>query len=186
MYRKNYNPPKSSFLSMEKDLSIILDKILSNERLKKLLYYTTRNALSQPNLTEEQSLSLIGKNIKIIPKLFVDPDVLNYLIITFEDFTPNSTNPEFRDSNIIFTIVCHMDQIQLEDLKLRPYRIAAELDTMFQNKHLTGIGTVQFSISPQMVVVNEEFVALRLTYSTIHGGEDKVRPLNPQDDFSND
>jgi len=69
---------------------------------------------------------------------------------------------------------------------LRPYRIAAELDDMFNNKHLTGIGTVQFSISSHMVVVNDEFVALRLTYSTIHGGEDKVKPLNPKDNFSND
>lgn len=186
MQFKNYNPPKSSFLSMEKDLSIILDKILDNNRLKKLLYYTTKNALDKPNLTEEESLSLVGKNIKIVPKLFVDPDVMNYLIITFEDFARNGENPEFRDNNIIFTIVCHMDQIQLQDLKLRPYRIAAELDTMFNNKHLTGIGTVQFSVASHMVVVNEEYVALRLVYSTIHGGEDQVRPLNPEDNFSND
>jgi len=105
----NYNSPRSSFLSMEKDLSIILDKILANNRLKKLLYYTTKNALEEPNLTEEQTLELVGKNIKVIPKLFVDSDVLNYLVITFEDFARNGENPEFRDNNIVFTIICHMD-----------------------------------------------------------------------------
>jgi hypothetical protein len=28
----------------------------------------------------------------------------------------------------------------MEDFKLRPYRIAAEIDSMFDGKHLTGIG----------------------------------------------
>jgi hypothetical protein len=27
---------------------------------------------------------------------------------------------------------------------LRPYRIAAEIDTMFEDKHLTGIGKLNF------------------------------------------
>ena len=33
----NYQIPKSSFLSVEKDLSIITDWMLKNKRLKKLL-----------------------------------------------------------------------------------------------------------------------------------------------------
>jgi hypothetical protein len=51
---------KSSFLSIEKDMSIIMDKILSNDRIKKLLYYNTKDAFKKPNLTQEESLSLIG------------------------------------------------------------------------------------------------------------------------------
>ena len=34
----SYIEPKSSFLSLEKDLAIIVDKILADVRLKKLLY----------------------------------------------------------------------------------------------------------------------------------------------------
>ena len=63
----NVKIPKSSFLSVEKDFSIIIDKILSNQRLKKLLYYTDKDCLSKPNLSEEESLELIGKQIKIVP-----------------------------------------------------------------------------------------------------------------------
>ena len=37
----NYENPHSSFLSVEKDMEIIVNKILKNERLKRLLYYTT-------------------------------------------------------------------------------------------------------------------------------------------------
>jgi hypothetical protein len=58
---EGYFPPKSSFLSINKDMRLLVDKILSNERLKKLLYYTSKDALNQPKLTEEESLSLFGK-----------------------------------------------------------------------------------------------------------------------------
>jgi hypothetical protein len=45
--------PKSSFLAMEKDLALITDLMLKNRRLKKLLYYTTKNALDKPDLTDD-------------------------------------------------------------------------------------------------------------------------------------
>ena len=38
----NYEFPHSSFLSVEKDMEIITNEILKNERLKRLLYYTTK------------------------------------------------------------------------------------------------------------------------------------------------
>jgi hypothetical protein len=50
----------------------------------------------------------MGKNIKIVPKLYVDSSVLSYIIISFDNFT-QSTNPEFRDSIIEFDIICHFD-----------------------------------------------------------------------------
>ena len=37
------NLPKSSFLSVEKDLEIIFKKIYKNARIKRLLYYTKKN-----------------------------------------------------------------------------------------------------------------------------------------------
>ena len=97
---------------MEKDLGIIVDNMLKNERLKRLLHYTTRDALLRKNLTEDETLELIGQNIKIVPKLYVDGSVRNYIIINFDNFT-QSRNPEFRDSIIEFDIVCHFDQWQL-------------------------------------------------------------------------
>jgi hypothetical protein len=42
---ENYQFPKSSFLSMEKDLNLIIDLFLKNKRLKKLLYYTTKDCM---------------------------------------------------------------------------------------------------------------------------------------------
>ena len=178
MHIQGYFPPKSSFLSIEKDLGIITNQMMQNQRLKKLLYYTTKDALNQPNLNADQSLELFGKNIKLVPKLYVDNSVLNYIITTFDNFTPNATNPEFRDNMIEFDIICHFDQWQLDDFQLRPYRIAAEIDSMFEDKHLTGIGTLQF-VGANQIILTDEFAGLCLMYEAIHGGEDQAPMVTP-------
>lgn len=173
-----YHIPKSSFLSMEKDTGIIINEILKNNRLKKLLYYTTSDAMERPNLTEDESLSLLGTNIKIVPKLYVDGSVLNYVLINFDNFTP-SKNPEFRDNTIQFDIICHFDQWNLKDYALRPYKIAGEIDSMFNLKKLTGIGYLEFMGATQ-IVLTDEFAGLCLMYRTVHGGEDeKYMPTYP-------
>lgn len=175
-----YFPPKSSFLSVEKDMGIITSEMLKNDRLKRLLFYTSEDALDRPNLNSEQSAGLFGKQIKNIPKLYVDSSVLAYIIINFDNFIPNATNPEFRDNIVEFDIICHFDQWKLKDFQLRPYRIAAEIDSMFDGKHLTGIGLLEF-IGANQIVLTDEFAGLCLMFRAVHGEEDKAPMANPDD-----
>ena len=179
MIIKNYSIPHSSFMSVDKDLSLITSWMLKNKNLCKMLYYTDRNALDRPNLTEEQKYSLMNKQIKIVPKIYVDNSVLAYIIISMDNFTP-SENPQFRDNIITFDIICHFDQWHLQDFQLRPYRIAAELDSMFNNEHLTGIGELHFMGASQ-IILSDEFAGLTLMYQAVHGGEDKKNTPNPND-----
>ena len=177
----NYQIPKSSFLSTQKDMEIISNMIIKNNNLKKLLYYTSKNCLNKPNLTEDQTLELFGKNIKLVPKLYVDGSVLNYIVISFDNFITNQENPEFRNNLIEFDIICHFDQWQLKDFQLRPYRIAAELDSMFNGKHLTGIGELEF-LGATQIILTDEYAGLCLLYQAIHGEEDKKKMPNPNDE----
>lgn len=181
MKKEVYTFPKSAFLSVEKDMSIITNTIIKNDRLKKMLYYTSKDCLSKPKLTEDQTLELFGKNIKIVPKLYVDGSVLNYIIISFDNFIGNATNPEFRDNIIEFDIVCHFDQWQMKDFELRPYKIAAEIDSMFNNKHLTGIGKLEF-LGANQLVLTDEYAGICLIYRAVHGGEDQKYMPNPNDE----
>ena len=180
MKREVYSYPESSFLSLEKDTEIIVGLMMKNERLKKLLHYTTKDCLKQPNLNEDETLELFGKNIKLIPKMEVDETILNYIFISFTDFKPNKTNPEFRDNKIEIGIICHFDQWQLNDFQLRPFRIAAEIDSMFNNSRLSGIGKLEFD-GAERVVFDDEYAGICLYYYAIHGDEDKHSPLNPND-----
>ena len=178
---QSYTYPKSSFLSAEKDLNIIVDCIMKNDRLKKMLHYTTRDCLDRPKLTEDQTLDLFGKQIKIVPKIYVDGSVLTYMIISFDNFISNATNPEFRDNIIEFDIICHFDQWHMKDFELRPYKIAAELDSMFNNKRLTGIGKLEFLGANQMILT-DEYAGLCVMYQAIHGEEDKKNMPNPNEE----
>ena len=178
---ESYTYPKSSFLSMEKDMGLIVNMIMKNDRLKKMLYYTTKDCLSKPNLTEDETLSLFGEQIKIVPKLYVDGSLLNYIIISFDNFTSNKTNPEFRDNMIEFDIICHFDQWHMKDFELRPVKIAAEIDSMFNDKHLTGIGKLEFFGASQMILT-DEYAGICLLYKAIHGEEDKTKMPNPKDE----
>lgn len=177
---ENYLFPKSSFLSVDKDLEIITDKILKNNNLKKLLFYNTRDALDQPKLTEDESLGLFGENIRIVPKIPVDNEVKNYIVIKFDNFT-TTYNPEFRDNLVEFDIVCHYDYWQLKDFQLRPYRIMAELDTMFADQRLTGIGKLEF-VGATFVPMDDVMGGFCLLYKAVHGEEDKKFAPNPLDE----
>lgn len=177
---ETYKTPKSSFLAVEKDLSLIVDRMMKNERLKKLIYYSVPNALEQPSVPQEEAIKMLNSQIKIVPKVYIDKPEFCYVLISCSSFIENFTNPEFRNNTIVFTILCHFDQWNLGNFKLRPYAIAAELDSMFNNKHLTGIGEIKF-VQANEINENDEFGGFEIIYQTIHAydGEDSKHPLNP-------
>lgn len=168
--------PKSSFLSTDKDFALIVNKFLHNQRLLKLLYYTTKDCLSKPDLTEEQILSMVDKQIKIVPYLRVSEECPNYVIITFDNFT-QSANPEFRDNVIGFDIICNPDHWTLGNFQLRPYKIAGEIDAMINKQKLTGIGEVNF-VTGNDLIIDSDHMGLTLLYRTVHGAEDQIEPLS--------
>lgn len=162
---------KSSFSSMEKDLEELTLKILKNKELQKMLYYNTPDCLSQPYLRQEQIQYLLNNNILISPFAKVKEDMLNYIIITFDDFSPNQQNTYYRDSFLFIDILCHNSQWNLGDFKLRPYKIAGEIDGMINNEHFSGIGTLNF-ISANVLLMNDQIGGLTLVYKAIHGNDD--------------
>lgn len=179
---ETYSFPKSSFLALDKDINLLVNLFFKNERLKKLLYYNVPDALDQPNVPQEKALEMFGKQIKIIPKLKVDQPEFCYIVINFNDFGPNATNPSFRDNTIAFYIVCHFDQWRLQNFAIRPYKIAAEIDSMINNKRLSGIGKINF-VGANQFVLSDEFAGFLLLYETSHGyqGEDSIKAMDPKE-----
>ena len=162
---------------------------MKNNRLKKLLCFDTRDALKRQDseLTSELNKEILEKHIKIVPEITIDTNIRTYIVINFDNFMPNESNPEFRDNDIIFDIVCHTENWSLTDFQLRPYKIAGELDYMFNEKKLTGIGKIEF-IGGQQIQTGPDYITVTLMYHTVHGEEDKIKHLNPVDEeqFIND
>lgn len=174
MISNSYEFSTSSFLSLEKDMSLVINLLLKDEVLKKLLKYNTEDCLYKNNLTIEETKQLIHKNIKIVPKIQMVDEVENYIIISFDNFSPNPTNPIFRDNYIIFDIICNYASWNLQDAcQLRPYKIAGEIDKLINGKHLTGIGSVNF-LGANQLLLDEKKGGVTLMYSAIHGSDDKI------------
>lgn len=134
----------------------IADKIMSNQRICRLLKYQVRSPFS-PDLKDVDGAELINKQILIVPKIYDGSnEKMSYVTAIFDDFVVNQINPEFKISTVRFDIACPYDEWLLDDISLRPYLIMEELDIMFNQAKLSGIGNLQFhradalTLSPQI------------------------------------
>ena len=176
----------SSFLSCQKDLEEILKRLFvtsqpySNE-LKRLLVINTKDCLDNKtstvyqNAIKDMSLAKLRQQgyIKFEPKIKMPEheQVKSYLLISFDNFRPNATNPEFRDCSVHIDILCHTDYWDLGDFRIRPLKIAGYIDGILNKARLSGIGTFQFAGCNELVL-DETLSGYTLTYSAIHGIDD--------------
>lgn len=178
MKHNSYEYPKSSLLGMPKDAAIIIDRILSNPNLLRLLVYETRDWQSQPLPSGEQIKELFTSHqISSVPKIKIDSKEKTYIRLTYGTVIRNASNPEYRDNTFGIDIICHYDNWDLGDFELRPYRVAGEIDAMLDKTHLTGIGELEF-VSATPYVYNEEFAGVSLTYLAVRGHEDQKNSVN--------
>lgn len=178
----------SSFLSVEKDIALILRKLFfenqpQNRQLLRLLLIPNKDCLSNttdPRYIEKvrtttlQSLMEEGY-IKLAPKIAMPEHekVKSYIIISFDNFSPNAKNPQFRDCTIHFDIICHTDYWQMNDYEIRPLKIVGYIDRILNNTKLTGIGELNF-MGCNELVLDEVLSGYTLSYRAIHGSDDRI------------
>ena len=122
----------------------IANKLMQNQRICRLLKYHVRNPFN-PSLPDVEGDELINRQILITPKIFDDStEKMSYITAVFHNYVVNSLNPEFKTARIRFDIACPYDEWLLDDQSLRPYLIMEEVDTMFNEGRLAGIGKLQF------------------------------------------
>ena len=180
-------PIESSFFSCEKDTELILEKLFIQNRqkgneLKRLLVINTPDCLDPTNakyqqIVENKSVKDLKNEqyIKITPKIAFKEheEVKSYILISFDNFIPNATNPQFRDCTVSFDIICHTDYWDLGGSQLRPLKIAGYIDGLLNNCKLTGIGTFQF-LGCSELILDENLAGYTLMYSAVHGSDDRI------------
>lgn len=178
---------KSSFLSCEKDTETILKKLFIESRphsdiLKKLLVVNTKDCLVNPKYNDIiNSLNLSDlreqKYIRLEPKLTFNEheDVRSYILLSFDNFTPNETNPEYRDCTVNFDIICHTDHWDIGNYQMRPLKIAGYIDGILNGCKLSGIGIFLFAGCNELIL-SEDLSGYTLSYRAVHDvdGDDKI------------
>ena len=181
---------KSSFQSVEKDIELILKKLFVENKplsddLKKLLIINTKDCLDEVNaskykiLIDNMKLKDLREEgyIRLEPKLKFNEheEVKSYLILSLDNFTPNESNPEFRDCTVSFDIICHTDYWDIGNYRLRPIKIAGIIDGILNGSKLTGIGEFLF-MGCNELILNEELSGYTLMYQATHGNDDTIPP----------
>ncbi len=178
---------KSSFLSVEKDIGTIINKLFIESRpysdmLKRLLMINTKDCLeNQTDVCRKLISSTSVKDLKekgyirIIPKLDFGEheEVKSYILITMDNFTPNAGNPEFRDCTITFDVICHTKYSDLGDYRIRPLKICGYIDGILDKTRLSGIGILNF-VGANQLILNEELQGYTLMYRAVHGSDDTL------------
>jgi hypothetical protein len=78
------------------NLQKIVKRLMANNDLVNLLYYTDKDPLNQPHLTEEEKIRHVyEKLIKIIPKVEEREDEKSIIAIRVVSGIKNSSNSEF-------------------------------------------------------------------------------------------
>lgn len=177
---------KTSFLSVGKDTETILNKLFvqsgpHSEHLKRLLIINAKDCLSNKDSKAYQVAikksvkQIIDEGyIKLIPKIEFEEhaEVKAYVIVSYDNFMTNDTNPEFRDCTVNFDIICHTDYWDIGDYEVRPLKIAGYIDGILNETRLSGIGTFNF-IGCNQIILNEELSGYTLSYRAVHGTDDR-------------
>lgn len=130
------------------DLGLNLQKIItrlqSNQTLLKLLYYTDKDPLSQPDLTSEQIRNEVyDKMIKIVPRIGYKETAQSIVTIRVVRGRLNSENGEFRDFEIDVEVFVPLTQWAIKDSNLRPFSIMGEIHKSLNNKTIEGLGKMR-------------------------------------------
>lgn len=187
---------RSSFLSCEKDTETIIKKLFIDSRpysdyLKRLLLINTKDCIDDTTnqayidkINNTSIADLIDQGyIRFNPKQIMaeHEEVKSYLVITFDNFSPNLTNPYYRDCDIMIDVICHPEAWDLGDYRQRPLKIAGFVDGILNETKLSGIGTLNF-LGASELVLNQDFGGYCLIYRAIHGVDDLLENVEEEDE----
>lgn len=141
---------------MGENLFKVANKIIHNQKICRLLKYQDTNPLDEEKYPDVDGVDLLHKQVIIVPKFPEEGIECSFIVAVFDNFTINPNNPDYKLTRIRFDIVCPYSEWVIDQGSLRPYLIMQEIDTLFNQAKLSGIGNLQFThatplvLSPQM------------------------------------
>lgn len=196
-------PIYSSFFACPKDIQTILKELFVksrpySDRLKRLLVINNPDCLNENSknndayqkLIDSKPLSVLREEgyIRTNPKIARSEfqNIKSYILLTFDNFSPNRKDPKFLDCTVNFDIICYDDEWDLENFQIRPIVIAGYIDGILNslsndnkiawqkgnNIKLSGIGEYSF-LGLNLVVLNEDISMYTLSYRALHFTQDQ-------------
>ena len=142
----------------------IVKRLLANQNLLKLLYYTDKDPLSHEDLTQEQIQNeVFEKLVKIIPRVGPKETAHSIIAVRIARARGLASNNEFKNVNISIEVFVPMTQWIIKDTNLRPFAIMGEVQKSLNGKKIEGLGKLtggDFSLN----FLTEEISAYEQTF----------------------
>ena len=145
----------------------IVKRLMANQNLLKLLYYTDKDPLNHEDLTQEQIQDeIFEKLIKIVPRVGPKETAHSIIAVRIARGRGLVTNSEFKNVSISIEVFVPMTQWIIKDTNLRPFAIMGEIQKSLDGKKIEGLGKLtggDFDLN----FLTEEISAYEQTFSLI-------------------
>ena len=125
------------------NLQKITTRLMSNDNLVNLLYYTGKDPLAEEPLTTSQKKTEIFEHlIKIVPRLGAKEKetATSMISVRVVRGRQNAENSEFKDMIIEIETFVPLTQWLIKDSNLRPFAIMGEIQKSLNGKTIDGLG----------------------------------------------
>lgn len=147
------------------NLQKIIKRLMDNQNLVKLLYYTDKDPLAGEDLTDKQlKEEVYNKLIKIIPRIGPKETSHSIIAVRIVRGRKDSVNNDFRNILISVEVFVPLTQWIIKNSNLRPFAIMGEIQKSLDNKTINGLGKMvggDFELN----FLTEEISAYEQTYS---------------------
>lgn len=119
----------------------IIKRLMANQNLLKLLYYTDKDPLSHEDLTQEQiQEEIFEKLIKIVPRVGPKETAHSIVVVRIARGRGLIANSEFKNVVISIETFVPMTQWIIKGTNLRPFAIMGEIQKSLNDKKIEGLG----------------------------------------------
>lgn len=143
----------------------VIKRLLANQNLLKLLYYTDKDPLSQPDLTQEQIQNeVFEKLVKIVPRVGPKETAHSIIALRIARGRTDMQNSEFKHVTMSMEIFVPLTQWIIKDTNLRPFAIMGEIQKSLNGKKIDGLGKMSGG-DFDLDFLTEEISAYLMTFS---------------------
>ena len=143
----------------------IIKRLLANQNLLKLLYYTDKDPLSHPDLTQEQiQKEVFQKLVKIVPRIGPKETAHSMVVLRIARGRGLVTNNEFKNVFVNIEVFVPQTQWVIKDTNLRPFAIMGEVQKSLDGKKIEGLGKMKGGdfdlnfMSEEMTAYEQDFI----------------------------
>ena len=126
------------------NLQKIVTRLMANDDLVNLLYYSDQDPLNQPHLSDqEKQVKIFEKLIKIVPLVEPREDEKSVVAIRVMGADKLQSNSEFVGVQISIEVFVPMTAWIFKNTNLRPFAILGEIQRSLEGKKINGLGKIE-------------------------------------------